>query len=308
MGEDRRGKVILIIQARIRDRIRAGPKALPSKPSHRTYTFQLPHLNPNTNSNPSTSCSPANQPRQEITRAWLSSLPKNHKPTVGDIDAWIDSNQSALPLPEDFRSLPCPDLHQWLLSFHNPVPSPTQVEESGQVEFPYRFQRTDLWKPGYKWLESLDKDVIVRGREISESELLSANPAVMERLFLKHYNALHSELHLKVLKKRAKSPKVTCVSFSGCRIIFLPLVHQITPWYGMQSSSYRSPNCPELDGSSCVEPYWRKTGPVPAYKTAKWPSRREGEEREEERERRGGKEGEGEEERTSGGRQRLFEL
>nr|XP_010927730.1 uncharacterized protein LOC105049689 isoform X2 [Elaeis guineensis] len=167
--------------------------------------FQSPHQNPNPN--PSTSRSPASQPWQEIARAWLSSLPKNRNPTTGEIDTWIDSNQAVLP--EDFRSLSRPELHKWFLSLHNPALGPHQVETSGQVEFPYRFQRTDLWKPVYRWLESLDKDVLVSGKEISE--WLSANPLVMERLFSKHsqYHMMHyiQRMHLKLLKKRGKLPK-----------------------------------------------------------------------------------------------------
>ncbi|KAG1363489.1 hypothetical protein COCNU_11G003160 [Cocos nucifera] len=159
-------------------------------------TFQSPHLNPN-----------PNPTWQEIARAWLSSLPKNHNPTASEIDAWIDSNQAALP--EDFISLPRPELHKWFLSLHSPALSPYQVGTSGQVEFPYRFQRTDLWKPVYRWLESLDKDVLVSGKEISE--WLSANPLVMERLFSKHsqYHMMHyiQRMHLKLLKKRGKLPK-----------------------------------------------------------------------------------------------------
>ncbi|XP_038984416.1 uncharacterized protein LOC120111431 [Phoenix dactylifera] len=104
-------------------------------------TFQSPLLNPNPN--PSTSRSPASQPWQKVARAWLSTMPKNHNPTAGEIDSWIDSNQGGLP--EDFRSLPRPELHRWLLSLHNRAPSLHQVEASGRVDFPYRFQRTDLW-------------------------------------------------------------------------------------------------------------------------------------------------------------------
>ncbi|XP_008790776.2 uncharacterized protein LOC103707865 isoform X1 [Phoenix dactylifera] len=168
-------------------------------------TFQSPLLNPNPN--PSTSRSPASQPWQKVARAWLSTMPKNHNPTAGEIDSWIDSNQGGLP--EDFRSLPRPELHRWLLSLHNRAPSLHQVEASGRVDFPYRFQRTDLWQPVYKWLESLDKDVLVSGKEISE--WLSANPSVMERLFSKHsqYHMMHyiQRMHLKLLKKRGKLPK-----------------------------------------------------------------------------------------------------
>lgn len=99
------------------------------------------------------------------------------------------------------------------------------------MEFPYRFQRTDLWKPVYGWLESLDKDVLVNGKEISE--WLSSNPNVMERLFEKHsrYHLMHyiQRLHLKLLKKKGKLPKVLrtllSVSLMRTRYNLKPLYH-----------------------------------------------------------------------------------
>ncbi|RRT52564.1 hypothetical protein B296_00039346 [Ensete ventricosum] len=156
------------------------------------YTFHLPEP----------------PPWEALVRAWLSSLPMNQQPSVVEIDAWIESNRASLP--DDLQSVPRPHLHHRILSFHDPSRSLNQVDLSNKAEFPYRFQRTDLWKPVYRWLESLDKDVLVNAKEISE--WLAANPDVTERLFSKHsrYHMMHyiQRMHLKLLKKRGKLPKV----------------------------------------------------------------------------------------------------
>jgi hypothetical protein len=47
-----------------------------------------------------------------------------------------------------------------------------------QSVFPYRFQRTDLWKPVYQWLETLEMDSLVETKQISD--WLSSNPNIME--------------------------------------------------------------------------------------------------------------------------------
>ncbi|KAF0901058.1 hypothetical protein E2562_037639 [Oryza meyeriana var. granulata] len=80
-----------------------------------------------------------------------------------------------------------------------------------QSAFPYRFQRTDLWKPVYKWLESLEIESLVTSKQISE--WLTSNPQIMNRLVEKHskYHLIHytQRMHLKLLKKRGKIPKVS---------------------------------------------------------------------------------------------------
>ncbi|XP_064993254.1 uncharacterized protein LOC135582076 isoform X2 [Musa acuminata AAA Group] len=146
-------------------------------------------------------------PWEALARVWLSSLPMSHQPSVAEIDAWIESNRASLP--DDLQSVPRLHLHHRILSLHDPSRSLNQVDLSNEAEFPYRFQRTDLWKPVYRWLESLDKDVLVNAKEISE--WLAANPEVTERLFSKHsrYHMMHyiQRMHLKLLKKRGKLPK-----------------------------------------------------------------------------------------------------
>ncbi|URD76699.1 WD domain, G-beta repeat [Musa troglodytarum] len=167
------------------------------------------HQNPNPLPLPVsyTSRSPESPPWEALARDWLSSLPMNHQPSFAEIDAWIESNRASLP--DDLQSVPRRHLHHRILSFHDPSRSLNQVDLSNEAEFPYRFQRTDLWKPVYRWLESLDKDVLVNAKEISE--WLAANPEVTERLFSKHsrYHMMHyiQRMHLKLLKKRGKLPK-----------------------------------------------------------------------------------------------------
>uniref|UniRef100_A0A6V7QTZ8 Uncharacterized protein n=1 Tax=Ananas comosus var. bracteatus TaxID=296719 RepID=A0A6V7QTZ8_ANACO len=173
-----------------------------------------PNPNPNPNANHPSSSSPSSQQWMALARAWLSSLPPNHTPTASEVDSWIDSHLSSSP------TISAPSLARTSIRGCSPR-SPLARE---QVEFPYRFQRTDLWKPVYGWLESLDKDVLVNGKEISE--WLSSNPNVMERLFEKHsrYHLMHyiQRLHLKLLKKKGKLPKIKdsvhLVMFQGLQL------------------------------------------------------------------------------------------
>jgi glutamine synthetase adenylyltransferase len=91
------------------------------------------------------------------------------------------------------------------------------VLDPDQSAFPYRFQRTDLWKPVYQWLETLEMETLVESKQISD--WLAANPQVMNRLVEKHskYHLIHysQRMHLKLLKKRGKLPKV---QFFDCGI------------------------------------------------------------------------------------------
>jgi hypothetical protein len=88
--------------------------------------------------------------------------------------------------------------------------SACQVLDAEQSAFPYRFQRTDLWKPVYQWLETLEMDSLVETKQISD--WLTSNPKIMDRLVEKHskYHLIHytQRMHLKLLKKRGKLPKV----------------------------------------------------------------------------------------------------
>ncbi|PKA63818.1 Dynein assembly factor with WDR repeat domains 1 [Apostasia shenzhenica] len=161
--------------------------------------------------NPSSNCnhSPSGmrQAWEDAARTWLSSLPDLSNPSGSEIDSWIDSNLSILP--EAFQSLPRSDIQQRILSIRLPVPLPSQTTKMSEVEFPYRFQRTDQWLPVYSWLESLDKDVIVDSKEVTS--WLSLNSGFRDRMLERHskYHLMHyiQKLHLKLLKKKGKLPK-----------------------------------------------------------------------------------------------------
>ncbi|KAG0480908.1 hypothetical protein HPP92_011766 [Vanilla planifolia] len=144
---------------------------------------------------------------EDAARVWLASLPHLRDPSAYEIDAWIDFNRSSIP--EDVRSLPRTDLHQRILSLRLSIPIASQAVGCGQVEFPYRFQRTDQWLPVYKWLESLDKDMIVNSKEITD--WLSSNTEFRDSMLVRHsrYHLMHyiQKLHLKLLKKKGKLPK-----------------------------------------------------------------------------------------------------
>jgi hypothetical protein len=62
----------------------------------------------------------------------------------------------------------------------------------------------------YQWLETLEMETLVESKQISD--WLAANPQVMNRLVEKHskYHLIHysQRMHLKLLKKRGKLPKV----------------------------------------------------------------------------------------------------
>uniref|UniRef100_A0A0E0IEZ9 Uncharacterized protein n=1 Tax=Oryza nivara TaxID=4536 RepID=A0A0E0IEZ9_ORYNI len=141
---------------------------------------------------------PAPHPWEIAARAWLESFPDGRPPTEAEVDAYIDVHRPELP------SLPRSQLHQRLLALRG-----DQVLDADQSAFPYRFQRTDLWKPVYKWLESLELESLVTSKEISE--WLTSNPQIMDRLVEKHskYHLIHytQRMHLKLLKKRGKIPK-----------------------------------------------------------------------------------------------------
>ncbi|KAG8048059.1 hypothetical protein GUJ93_ZPchr0008g11403 [Zizania palustris] len=110
-------------------------------------------------------------------RAWLESFPEGRAPTEPEVDAYIDAHRPELP------SLPRSQLHQRLLALRG-----DQVLDADQSAFPYRFQRTDLWKPVYKWLESLEMESLVTSKQISE--WLTSNPQIMDRLVEKHSNII----------------------------------------------------------------------------------------------------------------------
>ena len=69
-----------------------------------------------------------------------------------------------------------------------------------------RFQRTDQWRPVYSWLEDLEKDEVVKSKDISD--WLTANPNVQEELCSRHsrYHLMHyiKKCHMKILKRKER--------------------------------------------------------------------------------------------------------
>ena len=88
-----------------------------------------------------------------------------------------------------------------------------QEKDTTPGDNPARFQRTDQWIPVYEWLEILDKDEVVKSKDISD--WLTENPTVREQLCSRHsrYHLMHyiKKCHLKILKRREKK-KVPVVS------------------------------------------------------------------------------------------------
>ncbi|KAL6900732.1 hypothetical protein ACP4OV_005408 [Aristida adscensionis] len=157
-------------------------------------------------------------PWEIAARAWLESFPDGRPPTEPEVDAYIDAHRPELP------SLPRSQLHQRLLALRG-----DQVLDADQSAFPYRFQRTDLWKPVYQWLESLEMDSLVETKQISD--WLTSNPMIMEKLVEKHskYHLIHytQRMHLKLLKKRGKLPKT--LQLSAARATVRPIASPVTP-------------------------------------------------------------------------------
>lgn len=105
-----------------------------------------------------------------------------------------------------------------------------QDREVNQLDLPHaRFQRTDQWIPVYSWLETLDKDEVVKSKEISD--WLTQNPKVQEQLCSRHsrYHLMHyiKKCHLKILKRREKRKVLN--SFSPF-VLFLKYFRRAVLW------------------------------------------------------------------------------
>lgn len=142
---------------------------------------------------------------ETMARAWLSAFPEAKAVSTTEVEAWIDSNRGSLPA--DLQSMPRADLIDRLLAIQNYMRLPDQVAKLNQVDLPHaRFQRTDQWLPVYSWLESLDKDEVVKSKDISD--WLTENPDVKEQLCSRHsrYHLMHyiKKCHMKILKRRER--------------------------------------------------------------------------------------------------------
>ncbi|KAF4361620.1 hypothetical protein F8388_007636 [Cannabis sativa] len=101
--------------------------------------------------------------------------------------------------------------HEWATWLElGSVPSPKpklRKKEDNQADIPHaRFQRTDQWRPVYSWLESLDKDEVVKSKDIID--WLTENPEVQEQLCSRHSRShlMHyiKKCHMKILKRKDK--------------------------------------------------------------------------------------------------------
>ncbi|RQP00816.1 hypothetical protein POPTR_015G096000v4 [Populus trichocarpa] len=148
---------------------------------------------------------------ETMARLWLSAFSGVKAVSTMEVETWIDSNYSSLP--SDLQSMPRSDLIDRLLSIQKYMRLPTQnqITETNQVDVPHaRFQRTDQWLPVYSWLESLDKDEVVKSKDISD--WLTENPEIREQLFSRHsrYHLMHyiKKCHVKILKRRERKKGV----------------------------------------------------------------------------------------------------
>ncbi|KAG6633354.1 uncharacterized protein LOC122289867 [Carya illinoinensis] len=144
---------------------------------------------------------------ETMARAWLCSFPEAKAVSMDEVEAWIDSNLDSIP--EGIKSMPRSDLCQRLIAIQNCMRLPSQEKELSQFDYenpPYRFQRTDQWRPVYSWLESLNQDEVVKSKEISD--WLNANKEVQEQLCSRHsrYHLMHyiKKCHIKILKRKEK--------------------------------------------------------------------------------------------------------
>ncbi|TVU04930.1 hypothetical protein EJB05_48074, partial [Eragrostis curvula] len=193
------------------------PSGAPAPAPAATPT-QTPPQPQNSAPPPGSSSTRPPHPWEISARAWLESFPDGRPPTEPELDAYIDAHRPELP------SLPRSQLQQRLLALRG-----DQVLDAEQSAFPYRFQRTDLWKPVYQWLETLEMDSLVETKEISD--WLTSNPKIMDRLVEKHskYHLIHytQRMHLKLLKKRGKLPKT--LQLSAARATVKPSAAPVTP-------------------------------------------------------------------------------
>ncbi|XP_062026725.1 uncharacterized protein LOC133743004 [Rosa rugosa] len=146
---------------------------------------------------------------ETMARAWLSSFPEAKAVSMDEVEAWIDSNFDFIP--EGIKSMPRLDVCHRLIAIQNCMRSANQEKEEDQGDIPHaRFQRTDQWRPVYIWLESLNRDDVVKSRDISE--WLTSNPKIQEYLCSRHsrYHLMHyiKKCHMKILKRRERKKGV----------------------------------------------------------------------------------------------------
>ncbi|KAG5537191.1 hypothetical protein RHGRI_024578 [Rhododendron griersonianum] len=159
---------------------------------------QVPEQNPNQHDQ-------AARQWETMVRGWISMLPEGKTVTSSEVEAWINSNLSFLP--DEFKSMPRPELYEWFNSIANSMKASNEDKDSIRLDPNHaRFQRTDQWMPVYSWLETLDTDELIKSDDIID--WLAANPEVKEQLYSRHsrYHLMHyiKKCHIKILKRKEK--------------------------------------------------------------------------------------------------------
>ncbi|CAN6585567.1 unnamed protein product [Malus baccata var. baccata] len=155
----------------------------------------------------------SSQEWETMARAWLCSFPEAKAVSMDEVEAWIDSNFDFIP--QGIKSMPRGDLCHRLIAIQNCMRLPNQDphspiqdgKEENQGDIPHaRFKRTDQWRPAYIWLESLEKDDVVKSKDIAD--WLTENPDIQAELCSRHskYHLMHyiKKCHMKILKRREK--------------------------------------------------------------------------------------------------------
>lgn len=62
---------------------------------------------------------------ETIVRNWISTLPEGKTVTSSEVEAWISSNLSSLP--DEFKSMPRPELYEWFNSIANSMRASNEV-------------------------------------------------------------------------------------------------------------------------------------------------------------------------------------
>ncbi|TQD74010.1 hypothetical protein C1H46_040444 [Malus baccata] len=160
----------------------------------------------------------SSQEWETMARAWLCSFPEAKAVSMNEVETWIDSNFDFIP--QGIKSMPRADLCHRLIAIQNCMRLPSQEgkeEDQGDVDIPHaRFKRTDQWRPVYIWLESLDKDDVVKSKDIAD--WLTENQDIQAELCSRHskYHLMHyiKKCHMKILKRREKKKVLDTSCFS----------------------------------------------------------------------------------------------
>ncbi|RVX17801.1 hypothetical protein CK203_004072 [Vitis vinifera] len=156
---------------------------------------------------PSQNQNPNHKDSEAVARAWLATIPEEVKTlTMAEFESWVHSNNASYPTKSDqcLHHSSTKSLLRTLCQLSDIYCG--RKKDTNPGDNPARFQRTDQWIPVYAWLELLDKDEVVKSKDISD--WLTENPTVREQLCSRHsrYHLMHyiKKCHLKILKRREK--------------------------------------------------------------------------------------------------------